>query len=109
MAGTLPERRRRRLAPLPCAPRESAPKLNEIRMMFSNVDKHVPALATKLGTPEKFQSTYNELTESSSRMRRIVSASSAATESWRMRLQPRAAAESGMVSVTTNSSSTELE
>src|SRR5215469_16942771 len=38
MAGTLPERRRRRLAPLPCAPRESAPKVNEIRMMFSNVD-----------------------------------------------------------------------
>src|SRR6185312_48511 len=53
MAGTLPERRRRRLAPLPCAPRASAPKLNEIRMMFSNVDKHVPALATKTDTPEK--------------------------------------------------------
>jgi len=52
MAGTLPERRRRRLAPLPCAPRESAPKLNEIRMMFSNVDKHAPALATKAGTPK---------------------------------------------------------
>src|SRR6185437_16878787 len=42
MAGTLPERRRRRLAPLPCAPRESAPKLNEIRMMFSNVDPPTP-------------------------------------------------------------------
>ena len=42
-------------------------------------------------------------------MRRIVSASRPATESTRMRPQLFAAAESGMVSVTTSSSSADFE
>src|SRR6266480_2614164 len=55
------------------------------------------------------QSTYSELTDSSSRMRRMVSASSSATDSWRMRLAPVASALSGIVSVTTSSSSADCE
>src|SRR3977135_2042402 len=54
------------------------------------------------------QSTYIELTDSSSRMRRIVSASSAATDNCRMRPQLLAWADSGIVSVTTSSSSADL-
>jgi hypothetical protein len=47
----------------------------------------------------------SELTESSLLTRRMVSASSEATDSWRMRSpQLRAASDSGMVSVTTSSS-----
>src|SRR5579864_9822455 len=46
------------------------------------------------------QSTYSELTDSSSRMRRIVSANSAATDNCRMRPQAFASADSGIVSVT---------
>ena len=42
-------------------------------------------------------------------MRRTVSASNSATLSWRMRPQARAAGVSGMVSVTTSSSSAEAE
>src|ERR1700743_3401773 len=61
------------------------------------------------GTTQKLQSTYNELTDSSSRMRRIVSASSAATDNWRMRPQAFACADNGTVSVTTNSSNTIFE
>src|ERR1700733_11141817 len=61
------------------------------------------------GTPQKIQSTYNELTDSSSRMRRIVSASNAATDNWRMRPQAFACGDNGTVSVTTNSSSTDFE
>src|ERR1700677_1258980 len=55
------------------------------------------------------QSTYSELTESSSLIRRIVSASKPDTVSWRMRLQPRASSDNGIVSVTTSSSSTDFE
>src|SRR5256714_140179 len=58
---------------------------------------------------EKPQSTYSELTDSSSRMRRMVSASSSATDSWRMRLARLASAPSGIVSVTTSSSSADCE
>src|SRR5277367_157526 len=57
----------------------------------------------------KLQSTYNELTDSSSRIRRIVSASNAATDNWRMRPQALACGDNGTVSVTTNSSSTDFE
>src|SRR6478672_3820040 len=53
------------------------------------------------------QSTYNELTDSPYAMRRIVSASSSATESWRILLQALAASLNGIVSVTTSSSSAE--
>src|ERR1700691_3840181 len=53
------------------------------------------------------QSTYSELTEPSSRMRRIVSASSSATDSCRIGPALFAAALNGMVSVTTSSSSAE--
>src|SRR5579863_1309858 len=54
------------------------------------------------------QSTYSELTDPSSRMRRIVSASSSATDSCRMRPALLAAGLNGIVSVTTSSSSAEL-
>src|SRR5690606_15209649 len=50
------------------------------------------------------QSTYSELTDSPKAMRRMVSASSSATLSWRIRPQALAASDSGMVSVTTSSS-----
>src|SRR3546814_19757767 len=53
------------------------------------------------------QSTYNELTDSTNAIRRIVSASSSATLSWRILPQALAASDSGIVSVTTRSSSSE--
>src|SRR3546814_698225 len=53
------------------------------------------------------QSTYNELTDSPNAIRRIVSASSSATLSWRILPQALAASDSGIVSVTTSSSSSE--
>ena len=56
----------------------------------------------------KLYSMNSELTDSSLLMRRMVSASSSATDSWRMRLQARASSRSGMVSVTTSSSSAEF-
>src|SRR5690606_14152121 len=51
------------------------------------------------------QSTYSELTDSPKAILRIVSASSSATLSWRILPQASAADDSGMVSVTTSSSS----
>src|SRR3546814_5825210 len=53
------------------------------------------------------QSTYSELTDSPNAIRRIVSASSSATLSWRILPQALAASDSGIVSVTTSSSSSE--
>ena len=50
----------------------------------------------------------NELTDSSLLMRSMVSATSSATESWRIRGHARVSSRSGMVSVTTTSSSAEL-
>src|SRR3990172_7952490 len=50
----------------------------------------------------------SSLTESSSAMRRMDSASSSATLSWRMRRQALASGLSGIVSVTTSSSSWDL-
>src|SRR5262249_35751951 len=58
--------------------------------------------------PLLHQSTYSELTDSSSRMRRIVSASSAATDNWRMRPQFFASPDGGIVSVTISSSSADF-
>ena len=52
---------------------------------------------------------YNELTDSSSLMRRIVSASSAATLNCRIFAQAPPADVNGIVSVTTSSSKTEPE
>src|SRR5208282_1560093 len=52
-------------------------------------------------------SVKSELTDSSLEMRVMVSASSCAHDRARMRLQARASAESGMVSVTTISSSSD--
>src|SRR5690606_34886036 len=59
------------------------------------------------GSLGNLQSTYSELTDSPNAMRRMVSPRSSATLSWRMRSQPSAAGDSGMVSVTTSSSSRE--
>src|SRR5580692_5393086 len=64
------------------------------------------ARATRGGT---VQSTYSELTDSSSLMRRIVSASNPATLNWRIRRQALPLSESGIVSVTTSSSNTDFE
>src|SRR5690606_2278167 len=58
-------------------------------------------------SPFPAQSTYNELTDSPYAMRRIVSASSSATESWPILPQAFADADNGIVSVTTSSSSAE--
>ena len=56
----------------------------------------------------RFSCSENRLiTDSPLAMRWIVSAISGATVSWRILLQPRAASDSGMVLVTTTSSSAE--
>ena len=52
---------------------------------------------------------YSELTDSSSLMRRMVSANNPATLNCRIRVHAVPASDSGMVSVTTKSSSTEFE
>src|SRR5690606_28389811 len=67
----------------------------------------IPAPASSFPLLLLPQSTYSELTDSPNAIRRIVSASSSATPSWRILPQPRAASDSGMVSVTTSSSSWE--
>src|SRR6186713_3125453 len=54
------------------------------------------------------QSTYKELTDSSSRMRRMVSASSAATDNCRILPHSLAAFDSGIESVTINSSNADF-
>src|SRR5574338_290992 len=56
---------------------------------------------------ETAYSMNSEDTDSSLLMRRMVSASSEDTDTWRMRAQARASSRSGMVSVTTSSSSSE--
>src|SRR6185312_270403 len=56
-----------------------------------------------------YQSTYSELTDSSSRIRRIVSASSSATDNCRIWRQLLACADRGIVSVTMSSSSADFE
>src|SRR6185437_9013255 len=57
--------------------------------------------------PRRNQSTYNELTDSPKAMRRMVSASSSATESWRILAQACTSGRSGRVLVTTSWSSWE--
>jgi hypothetical protein len=52
---------------------------------------------------------YSELTDSSSLMRRMVSASNPATLNCRIREHAIPASDSGMVSVTTNESNTEFD
>src|SRR5690606_42074580 len=61
-----------------------------------------------MGWRRPAQSTNSELTDSALEMRRMVSPSSAAHESWRILPQAWPCSDSGMVSVTTSSSSEEV-
>ena len=80
-----------------------AGKASDVVVMKELTQVEVSCLPKDL--PEFIEVDLAELTDSPKATRRMVSASSSATLSWRIRPQAFAASESGMVSVTTSSSS----
>src|SRR5574343_1588311 len=119
MPGTLPELRRRRLAPVPCSLRskatnsmtapcwESGPPATRPAPVEEAHPGRTPWCAGETDQKLLFCSEKREVTDAPSEMRRMVSAHRQATDSWRIFEQALAASVSGMVLVMTTSSSCE--
>src|SRR4051812_46067488 len=116
MPGVWPALRRRRLAPVPCSLRGNAITFMLKLQCMRNVcaAESIPrdqGIQKPLSCDEgencsiKYQSANSDITESPFVMRLKVSASNSAQVSCRILLHALAAADSGIVSVTTSSSS----